>query len=332
MTETTGPETFAVTVERVQTLTPRMKSFLLRRTDGLPLPGYPAGGHISVRIPTGNGRAHEGWRSYSLIDLEGVDTTAPQDTYLIGVQREEPGTGGSRYMHDELKQGAQLHIRTAPNGFPLETPRDGIVLLAGGIGVTPIITMGAALKRAGKQFELHYTARTAAQFVYQDQIRAIAGTGYFPHTDDDPDTAFFATNFVASLTPGQPIYVCGPEGMINAVFTAAKAAGWPEPALHAELFTEIKPQEGDAPFEVELKSTGDVLTVPADKSLLDVLIEKDLFVMYDCRQGHCGLCSVNVLSGEIDHRDIYLTDGEKSGGKVMQSCVSRGKGRLVLDL
>ncbi|WP_372604061.1 2Fe-2S iron-sulfur cluster-binding protein [Actibacterium sp.] len=337
MPHTNDPtETYMAQVAAIETPAPGIRLIHLSASEDAPLPGFDPGAHISVRIPPNGGdRPFEMWRSYSLIAFpEDVDQNAshPRRRYLIGVLREAEGKGGSRYMHDDLSLGQSLTLRLPPNGFSLEPPRNGIQFVAGGIGVTPLISMASWMSAAGADCDLHYTCRTHAQHILKEELNALPGANLHLYADEDPKAKFSVDAFLDGLQVNTPIYVCGPAGLIDAVIQGALARKWSEDQLHSELFAEAGPVEGDEAFEVEIASSGEVLTVPADRTLLDVLEESGAFVMYDCRQGHCGLCSVPVLSGEIVHHDIFLSDDQKAQGDIIQACVSRGKGRLVLDL
>ncbi|HUG25956.1 flavin reductase family protein, partial [Piscinibacter sp.] len=193
------------------------------------------------------------------------------------------------------------------------------------------VSMASALLSQGRPFRLHYCGRSRAQLAFVDELRSLLGELLHLHTDDDA-SKLSIEGLLSAADRQQPIYVCGPAGMIDATLQIAERLGWPRSALHYELFAEAQPLAGDQPFEVELKSSGRVLTVPADRSLLDTLNDAGADVMHDCRSGYCGLCSTQVCSGDIEHRDTYLSDADKAGGRVMQVCVSRAKGRLVLDI
>lgn len=324
-------ETFMVEVVAAELAAPDIRLLTLRAPEGRSLPGFAPGAHLSVRIPPGGERANEMWRAYSLIGT-GSETGGPQASWRIGVLREETGRGGSRFVHDEISVGDRLEVRLPPNGFPLNETEPGPVLLAGGIGITPLIPMARCLRARGNPPQLHYTCRTPDQHILLDELFAQHGTDLYIYADSDPHRRFDLDRFLAALSPGQPIYVCGPEGLIEALRNKARNLGWPNSAIHYELFADAAPAADAEAFEVELAGTGEVLEIPADKSLLDVLVEAGHFVMQDCRQGHCGLCSVAVRSGEILHNDTYLTDAQHAAGDVMQICVSRGKGRLVVEL
>jgi ferredoxin-NADP reductase len=331
MTSMLAPLLLTLRVAAVDTTTSLIKSFTLEAADGALLPGYEPGAHLQIEIPASAGGVPQ-WRSYSLVNLDpSVDPRAGVPAYRLGVRLEDEGRGGSRHMH-MLETGATLNARAPVNHFPLAAP-PRVLLVAGGIGITPMASMAAELAAQQRDFELHFSGRTRDALPYVEELRTFAGERLMLHSDDDPATRFSIDALLDSAQVNQPIYVCGPAGMIDAVLASARRRGWHECDLHYELFTESAPQEGDTAFEVELKSSGKLVTVPSDKSLLDTLLENGTDVMYDCRSGYCGLCSVSVASGAIDHRDTYLSDADKAGGKVMQVCVSRCKnGRLVLDL
>jgi ferredoxin-NADP reductase len=326
-----APSLLTLRVAALDTPTSLIRSFTLEAADGVLLPGYEPGAHIQVEIPSSAGGAPQ-WRSYSLINLDpSVDPRAGVPAYRLGIRREDEGRGGSRHMH-ALQVGQTLNVRAPANHFPLAAPAR-VLLIAGGIGITPIASMAAGLAAQQRDFELHFSGRTRDSLPFVDELRALAGNRLVLWSDDDPSARLSVDALLENAQVNQPIYVCGPAGMVDAVLAGARKRGWHECDLHYELFAEAAPQEDDAAFEVELKSSGTRLTVPADRSLLDTLIENGTDVMYDCRAGYCGLCSTRVCSGEIDHRDTYLSDADKTSGKVMQVCVSRGRrGRLVLDL
>lgn len=335
MTHAVDPlQTFPAQVTAASEPAPGMRILELKGANGIALPGFDPGAHISVRIPPNDAdRPIELWRSYSLIAFpEELPSSGTTPLYRIGVLREADGKGGSKYMHVEVKVGDVLTLRMPPNAFVLEESRDGIQFVAGGIGITPLITMAAALSKAGRRSTLHYVCRSEDKHLFTERLVKLPGCALRIHVSSDPLQAFSVSAFLGGLNGKPPIYVCGPERLIEAVTKGAAAAGWDKSHVHSESFEEAGPLEGDEPFEVELANSGQVVTVPADQTLLEALEGAGQMVLYDCRQGDCGLCSVTVKSGEIIHRDIFLSDDEKAAGNVMQVCVSRGKGRLVLDL
>lgn len=314
-------------VTEVRTETPLVRSIRLARAHGEPLPSWQPGAHIRVRLPTG------GDRSYSLINLstDPLATTQPH-AYRIGVRLEEPSQGGSRYMHT-LKAGDQVVALPPANNFPLNPGRQPVVLIAGGIGITPIMSMAAALATEGRPYRLYYAGRSRDQLAFVGGIQALCGDGLQLHTDDTAGTFFDVRGLLASLKADEPVYCCGPRAMIDAAIAAAKEIGWADGRLRFELFAAAAPLAGDTPFEVVLKSSGESFLIPADKSILDVLIDAGKDPLHDCKRGDCGICQVNVIEGVPDHRDYILSDTEKAEGTKMQICVSRSKTpRLVIDL
>lgn len=315
-------------VAEVQQLTPQIRSLRLEAVDGRALPGYGAGAHLRFRLPL---EGSDGLRHYSLIDPSGGAETGCT-AYRIAVRLEEPGRGGSRYMHT-LNVGDRLIAEGPVNEFPLAEQPGRSVLLAGGIGITPLLTMAGTLAAAGRDYRLHYSGRSASQLAFIDELRALAGERLTVHADDEPQSRLDIDALLSGYTPVDPLYVCGPKGMLDAVLAAARARGWADELIHFELFSAPEPSAGDRPFEIELRSSGVTLQVPADKTILEVLIEAGVDPLFDCQRGECGVCSASVLEGEVDHRDYYLSDAEKANDDVIQICVSRAKGeRLVLDL
>lgn len=310
-------------VAAVRKLNERIAEFELAAPDGGALPTWQPGAYIRVSLPDGGDRA------YSLITFG-----APRDggsAYRIAVQLEPEGQGGSRFMH-ALKAGDTLTVAPPKCDFPLDADAPTI-LLAGGIGITPMISMAAELTARGTPFELHYAGRTRDAVAYADELVQAFGSALHLHFDDDPESALDLEALAKSVGSSRHIYICGPRGMIEAARKLAESVGITPERIHVELFDNASAQQGDTPFEVELASTGQVFTVPPGRSIIDVLEEEGVDLIYDCQRGDCGICQTEVVSGEPDHRDVVLSDAEKAEGKVMQICVSRARSaRLVLDL
>ncbi|MGX1500314.1 ferredoxin-NADP reductase [Labrenzia sp. MBR-25] len=306
-------------LQSVEPETDQIRVFRFRAETDAPLPGYEPGAHIKFDLGS------LGEREYSLIDWP-----EPDELYTVAVQREDDGQGGSKAMH-ALTAGQSISVSEPKNDFPLAEDVPHVLLLAGGIGITPLISMATRLKAKDRSFELHYSARTASRMGFADKLKAAFGdSARFYFDDTDPLD-------LAALMKAQPagthLYICGPKGMIDAARTAAADAGLPEDAIHIELFSAPQAHSGDAAFEVEVHSTGQVVTVAPDQTIIQALEDAGLDVMYDCQRGDCGICQTDVISGTPDHRDVVLSDAEKASGKVMQICVSRAKSaRLVLDL
>lgn len=280
------------------------------------------GAHIDVRLPNGI------VRQYSICDTESV-----ANRYRIAVQREEGGRGGSKWVHDNLQAGDILPISAPRNTFPLIEARN-YVFIAGGIGITPILSMAFAARRAGAAFKLFYCTRAPERTAFRDLLSQgeIASRVDIVHDGGDPGRSLNLPAAIGAFAGDARLYCCGPNGLMGAVETVARAQGWPETSLHFERFAPAPATSGGA-FSVTINSSGEVLAVPPGMSLLDVLRDAGYFVDSSCEQGICGTCRVGVLSGELDHRDQTLSDAERDAGNVMCACVSRARGaNLTLDL
>jgi len=299
-------------------LTDQITAFVLTPINS-DAPGWPAGAHIDVDLGS------LGVRSYSLIRWPG-----DEDGRLhIAVQAERDGTGGSLAMH-ALEIGAEVSASEPKNSFPLQPTDKPIALIAGGIGVTPLISMATELAKSGQEFVFHYAGRSPSLMAYESELNDAFSDHLTCHFDD---SAPMDLNTVMPTLKDHAVYICGPKGMIDAARSAAEAAGVPASDIHVELFTSPGTDGGDTAFEVEIASTNEVITVAPGVTIIEALEAHGHDVMYDCQRGDCGICQVDVLDGTPDHRDVVLSDAEKCGGKVMQICVSRAKSaRLVLDL
>lgn len=299
-------------------------SFELARPDGAPLPAFSAGSHIDVQVPGGF------VRQYSLCNDD-----AESHRYRIAVLRDPGSRGGSMSMHDALKEGDFVTISEPRNHFPL-VHAERSLLLAGGIGVTPLLCMAQRLAAIDADFALHYCTRSPSRTAFRHEIAQskFADRVRF-HFDDGP--ADQKLDLVAELgtpRPGTHVYVCGPSGFIDFAVSTAKALGWPADQIHLEYFGAA-PQDtsGDKPFEVKLASSGKIIRVAADQSVVQALAAQGVEVMTSCEQGVCGTCLTRVLEGECEHRDMYLTDEEKAKNDQFTPCCSRARSPvLVLDL
>jgi len=308
---------------RVQSMTAETAVIrgLVLTPEGGALPSWEAGAHIRISVPGG------GDRPYSLMALPDL----PKGCWALGVLREQPSTGGSSFMH-ALKIGDIVRASAPINGFDLHTGNTPAILFAGGIGITPILSMAAELQARGTPYRLHYAGRAPESLAFLPQLRAICTDALSVHYDSDESRLGIAA--VLDRAPGDAhIYVCGPAGMIEAVKKSAVDKGIPAARIHYELFKAEPTISADDAFEVELRSTGQVITVAANQSIIDALERAGVEVLYDCRRGDCGICQCGVILGTPDHRDVILSDEEKASNKVIQICVSRAKSeRLVLDL
>ncbi|WP_119153252.1 PDR/VanB family oxidoreductase [Caldimonas tepidiphila] len=316
---------FQVKVVRKTQEADGIASFELARPDGAPLPAFSAGSHIDVKVREGL------VRQYSLCN--------PPDEhhrYVIGVQREPESRGGSKALYDEVSEGDLLWIGEPRNLFPLAPDAQRSLLLAGGIGITPILCMAERLASAGANFELHYCGRTASRLAFRDRL----AHGRFAdrvrlHVDDGPaGQRLDCKALLGAHEPGTHLYVCGPTGFMDFVLDTARQLGWPEERLHREYFSAPETASADdGSFDVELKRSGRVIHIAADQTVAQALMAAGVDVPISCEQGICGTCLTPVLEGTPDHRDLYMTDEEHAKNDCFTPCCSRSKTpRLVVDL
>ncbi|MCS0627894.1 PDR/VanB family oxidoreductase [Telluria mixta] len=299
-------------------------SIELAAADGTALPPFSAGSHIDVEVGPGV------VRQYSL-----CNDPLEQHRYLIGVLREPQSRGGSRAVHDIIQVGDIIPISTPKNHFPL-TPAGRYLLLAGGIGITPILSMAERLSSTDAEFTMHYCTRSLERTAFRERILK---SGYsnrvrFHFDADAAGKKFDLAAMLHTAPPDTHLYVCGPAGFIEFVTAAAKAQGWKDERVHFEYFGAA-PQDttGDQPFEVRIASTGLAYTVAAGKTVIQVLEANGVEVPVSCEQGVCGTCVTRVLEGVPDHRDHYLTEDEHAANDQFTPCCSRSKSPLlVLDL
>jgi vanillate O-demethylase ferredoxin subunit len=326
-----GANTLSLQVVEARNLNPLIRLIELRADDAAALPGFDAGSHVRVAVKLPDGATD--WRHYSLINLStAAGATDAPARYTIAVRREDDGRGGSRFMH-ALEAGQRLLIETPRNEFGLRAGSGNAVLLAGGIGVTPLIGVATACVAAGRPARMHYAARSRELMAFAGELAALLGDALTLHLDDEAGAPLDVDALLDGCAEQDQLYVCGPKAMLDTVLAKSQARGWTRERVHFEVFTTPTVEAGDHAFEVVLAQSGRSLTVPADRSILDCLIDAGIDPMFDCKRGECGVCSAPVIEGEIDHRDYVLSEGEKRAGNVMQICISRCKGkRLVLDL
>ena len=300
-------------------------TFELVNVDDRALPAFSAGSHIDVHLPNGL------TRQYSLCNDPGEG-----HRYLIGVLRDANSRGGSQAMHEQVKEGDVLHISAPKNHFPLAHEATHSVLVAGGIGVTPILCMAERLSVTGASFEMHYCTRAPERTAFRERIAAsaFAPQVHF-HFDDGPESQKLRLDRLLSpMRPGVHLFVCGPKGFMDWLLEAARAAGWPAQRLHYEFFgAKLVKSDDDASFEVKLASSGRVVVVPKDKTVVQALAAIGVEIATSCEQGVCGTCLTRVLEGEPDHKDTYLTPEEQMANDQFTPCCSRSNSpQLVLDL
>ncbi|WP_436307211.1 PepSY domain-containing protein [Variovorax sp. LjRoot290] len=314
-----------VRVRRIAFQAADIKSFELVSTTGDPLPAFTPGSHIDVRIEDGL------QRQYSL-----CNDPNERHRYLIAVKRIAGSHGGSRAMHELVEEGDLLSISAPRNHFALHPAAAHHVLVAGGIGITPLLCMARHLLSIGASFELHYFTRSIEQTAFH---AALSAPEFAPHVSFH--CAIERSRLRETLHPllsrraaDAHLYLCGPRGFMNLVEELA-AAAWPAGTVHVEHFAAnpLASAGERKPFEVTLARSGGTFTVPVSKSIVNVLAERGVCVATSCEQGVCGTCLTGVLEGKPDHRDAFLSPQERIAGAKMLVCVSRASTpRLVLDL
>lgn len=337
-----GPDRLLVRVRSIAYLAENINAYEVVDPGGGELPGFSAGSHIDLYFRDGR------IRQYSL-----CNAPAERRRYVFAVQRELGGRGGSRTIFERVHVGRILVISRPRNGFPLDPHAARHLFLAGGIGITPIISMIRALHAAGDRFLLHYCTRSRERTAFLDELQPLAAEGkvLFHHDGGDPARGLDLSTLLSAHEPGTHLYYCGPEGFMAAV--AAAAAHWParsvhfehfsapqrEAAQHAEMRTPgtgallSRDVEADVSlgFQVKIASSGRVFDVPEDKSIVQVLRQNGIDVPTSCESGLCGTCRTRYLEGVPDHRDYVLGDSERQ--YEMMICCSRAKSPvLVLDL
>jgi ferredoxin-NADP reductase len=305
-------------VVEAQDLGAQVRRLVLRHPRRPELPPAEPGSHVDVHL--GDGRV----RQYSLCG-DPADATR----YVIAVKRESDGRGGSRWIHEHLVSGAVAHVSAPRNHFRLSAHATHHVLVGGGIGITPLVAMARHLAGTGASVELHYAAPDRASAPFLEELTSILDSQARAWLSRAPGgVRFDAPALLAGRESGTHVYVCGPPRLVAAVREAT--ACWSPSRVHSESFVPQPPGGPDAPFELQLRSTGQVLAVPAGRSALSVLREAGLIVASACEIGVCGACERPVVSGEVLHRDVVLDEAGQA--RSMMTCVSRGRGRVVLDL
>lgn len=299
-------------VTRREMVAPDVVALTLADADGGLLPAWTPGGHIDVRLPSGRRR------QYSLCGPPGRRTD-----YRIAVRRIADGAGGSVEMHDAYDIGDTCEFEGPRNAFYLGSAEHDVLFVAGGIGVTPILPMIRVAAQRGIDWRAVYAGRSRQYMPLLDEVVGVAPERVTVWADDEHGRFAGVQDLLAGAGPATAVYVCGPSAMLDAVRAARNE--YVAAPLHYERFSPPPVVDG-VPFELELARSRQVLDVPADRSALDVMLDRDPTTPYSCRQGFCGTCKVKVLDGQVDHR------GRLSAGDGMLVCVSRADGgRVVID-
>jgi vanillate O-demethylase ferredoxin subunit len=304
-------------VRSVRALSPTIKLFEITPDNG-PASWSP-GSHLDVAV-TIDGRAEH--RSYSLVgEPDG-------SVYRIAVKCDPQGRGGSRAMH-RLEPGALISLSTPKNNFEIEFDRPDYLLVAGGIGITPMLGMASVLKKRGARFRFLYCARSREELAMLPELSAICGKALSLFVSEEGQRLDFARE-IASLDPEGQLYLCGPMRMLDAARREWDSAGRKPQGLRYETFGSSGRYATQA-FTVRTWPEGVEVPVPENMSMLDALTEAGIDVMFDCKRGECGLCALNVLetTAPIDHRDVFFSEHERAGNKKICACVSRAAGGVL---
>lgn len=289
-----------------------------KRPDGARLPGIEPGAHIDIHLPNGM------MRQYSLVTADG-DPSA----YVVGIKRDRASRGGSRYVHEYLGVAEILKIGGPRNNFPLNEDAPHSVLIAGGIGITPIWCMAQRLQKLGRSFELHYACRAREEAAFLQDLQKLRQAHV--HIDAEAGGFLDLAPIIANAPQDSHFYCCGPAPMLASYETATKHV--PAGQVHAEYFTAREEAANEGGYVVELRKSGLEFAIPEGRTILQVLRDAGIDTPYSCESGVCGACEAKVVSGDVDHRDNVLTETERKASKTMMICCSGAKSaRLVLDL
>lgn len=290
---------------------------------GAKLPAFEAGAHVDIHIAPGL------VRQYSL-----CSDPADSAVYRLGVLRDPASRGGSTGVHDTLLEGAEVQISAPRNLFPLASEARRSILIGGGIGITPMIAMAYALHAKGEDFELHYCGRSRSRSAFLDELQS-AGFAERVHThfdDEAPEQKLDMDRVLGQAEAGVHVYTCGPSGFMDWVIGESVKHGYADDHIHREYF-QIEVDNSGASFEVVAARSGKTVQVAEGQTILEALADVGIQIEISCEQGICGTCLCDVLEGEPDHRDVYLTEDEKQANDQILVCCSRAKSKkLVLDI
>lgn len=294
----------------------------LSALDSTPLPAFEAGAHVDVYV------GEDLIRQYSL-------SNDPSDSsfYQIAVLNDPESRGGSKAIYDSFKEGDQIQISAPRNLFPLVESANKSILIGGGIGITPLVAMAHTLSKAASSFELHYCLRKKADGALMANLESHFAEQLQLHCSREKGGARIALETVLpSVESGVHIYVCGSSGLLDSIVEFAKSKGFPSEQIHFEYFSNDVDISGDT-FEVYCAQSDKALTVGADESIATALKREGIRVQVSCEEGICGTCISDVLEGEPDHRDQFLSDEEKEDNDQMALCCSRSLSpKLVIDI
>lgn len=316
-------ERLRLIITQVRQLTPRIYHYQLRATSGAELPLITAGSHIAIPVTLKNGK--QDFHHYSIYSKPNQ-----REYYEIAVRLQENGSGGSQFIISNFAVGTLLECGMPSNNFHLHADASPAILIAGGIGITPIISIAHTLALRGRRFQLHYAGRSTNDMAFVDELQKMFTRNFFIYAAD-AQQRLNIMNLLAEAPANTLFYACGPQKMLAEIETCARILGIDKDQIQMEHFAAEK-SANDKAVVLELAHSGKLIKASADQSLLSALRDAGLDVNFDCCVGDCGTCAVKILTGEAEHRDHVLSDAQKAQGFICV-CVSRAKGeKLVLAL
>lgn len=316
-------EKLLLTISRVRELTPRIRAYELRSKSGTELPLVTAGSHIAIPVQLANGKID--FRHYSI-----CSNPLQRELYEIAVLCEDNSRGGSQFICDNFRVGTTLECGFPTNNFHLHADASPAILIAGGIGITPIMAIAHTLALRGRRFNVHYAGRSSVEMAYVDELK-----NYFPRSlhfyPADEGARLDIMHLLADAPGNAFFYACGPQKMLDDIETCARLLGIAKDRIQIEHFT-AEHSDKDSALVLELAYSNKLINVNSDQSLLNAVREAGVNASFDCCVGDCGSCAVKILGGEAEHRDHVLSEAQKAEGLICL-CVSRAKGdKLVLAL
>lgn len=293
-----------VLVDRIRDLNSRVREFTLRAADGRDLPPAYPGSHLSVSVVLPGSRA--GHRKYSILS-----NPLQSSMYQIAVKRDQASTGGSIYMHEQVRVGQNLEVTRPVDGFPLRLTGQRVVLVAGGIGITPLLSMMHVLHGIGIEFEVHYASRKLSEHLYRERILELSGgNASFYHSEGNGAHRLDVCRLFSGMGHGADVYACGPQRLYRACRDLVQAGAIAQDKFHFERFG-VDPKDNGRRAQAILSESGKTIDIRENQSILSALTEAKVAVPYDCLRGECGMCAVPYIDGEVVHRDSCLSDGAR---------------------
>lgn len=315
-TRSIGDGPLDLVVSGIRQLTSSVRSFELSAVDGSELPKYRAGAHLQIPVQLNSGEVTH--RHYSI-----SSDPAERGVYEIAVRLDEAGRGGSVAIHENLGLGQVLRCELPRNNFFLHDDARPAVLIAGGIGITPIKAMASELEARGSDFAIHLAGRSKQDMAYYPDLKRLYGDRFSAYSDAESNRLSI-NKLLSSIAADAVIYTCGPASLLEAVLHQARELQIDEERLRFERFV-AGPDENARPVIINLINSGASIAVADNETILDAMLKAGVDIPYSCKVGVCGTCAVKVLKGSADHRDAVLNDSDKNERKLMCPCVSRAE-------